>query len=39
MRVKIGSIVIRCYEYQRMVAFWRAALGYVVKHTDPNAAS
>jgi catechol 2,3-dioxygenase-like lactoylglutathione lyase family enzyme len=35
-RVKIGSIVIRCYEYDRMVAFWQAALGYVVKHADPN---
>ncbi len=35
-RVRIGSIVIRCFEYERMVAFWQAALGYVVQHTDPN---
>ena len=35
-RVKIGSIVIRAHEYERMVAFWQAALGYVVKHADPN---
>jgi len=35
-RVAIGSIVIRCFEYHRMFAFWQAALGYEVKHTDPN---
>jgi catechol 2,3-dioxygenase-like lactoylglutathione lyase family enzyme len=35
-RVAIGSIVIRCYEYDRMVAFWRAVLGYEVAHADPN---
>lgn len=29
MRLKIGSVVIRCYEYDRMLAFWQAALGYV----------
>ena len=34
-RVAIGSIVIRCFELQRMVAFWQAALGYVVEHTNP----
>lgn len=34
--MKIGSIVIRCFEYERMVAFWQQALGYVVKHADPN---
>jgi catechol 2,3-dioxygenase-like lactoylglutathione lyase family enzyme len=34
--VAVGSIVIRCFEYDRMVAFWQAALGYVVEHTDPN---
>lgn len=32
--VRIGSIVIRCYEFERMVQFWRAALRYVVGHTD-----
>ncbi|HEX8835385.1 MAG TPA: VOC family protein [Candidatus Acidoferrum sp.] len=27
--MKIGSIVIRCYEFEKMLAFWRQALGYV----------
>ena len=27
-RMKIGSIVIRCYEFEKMLAFWQAALGY-----------
>jgi catechol 2,3-dioxygenase-like lactoylglutathione lyase family enzyme len=27
--MKIGSIVIRCYEFDRMLAFWQEALGYV----------
>ena len=27
--MKIGSIVIRCYEFEKMAAFWQAALGYV----------
>ena len=35
-RVAIGSIVIRCFEYDRMFAFWQAALRYEVEHTDPN---
>ena len=35
-RVEVGSIVIRCFEYERMFAFWHAALGYEVEHTDPN---
>jgi catechol 2,3-dioxygenase-like lactoylglutathione lyase family enzyme len=35
-RVGVGSIVIRCFEYDRMRAFWQAALGYEVGHTDPN---
>src|SRR5262245_27065370 len=35
-RVRVGSIVIRCYAWDAMVAFWQAALGYVVKHADPN---
>ncbi len=34
--VRVGSIVIRCYEYDRMAAFWQAALRYEVEHTDPN---
>jgi catechol 2,3-dioxygenase-like lactoylglutathione lyase family enzyme len=32
--VRIGSIVIRCYEFERMVQFWSAALHYVVGHAD-----
>jgi len=27
--MKIGSIVIHCHEFDRMVAFWQSALGYV----------
>ena len=34
--VTIGSIVIRCYAFERMWAFWQAALRYDVVHTDPN---
>jgi catechol 2,3-dioxygenase-like lactoylglutathione lyase family enzyme len=34
--VTIGSIVIRCFEFDRMRAFWQAALLYEVEHTDPN---
>lgn len=32
----IGSVVIRCYEFERMWAFWQATLRYEVEHTDPN---
>jgi catechol 2,3-dioxygenase-like lactoylglutathione lyase family enzyme len=27
--VKIGSIVVRCYEFDKMLAFWQRALDYV----------
>lgn len=27
--VEIGSIVVRCYEFDRMMAFWQEALHYV----------
>lgn len=27
--MKIGSIVIRCYEFEKMLAFWQQALHYV----------
>jgi len=30
--LKIGSIVIRCYEFERMLAFWKDALHYVPKY-------
>ncbi len=29
MKLKIGSIVIRCYEFDKMLAFWQEALHYV----------
>jgi catechol 2,3-dioxygenase-like lactoylglutathione lyase family enzyme len=32
--VRIGSIVVRCYEFERMWQFRQGALGYVVGHTD-----
>lgn len=35
-RVRIGSIVVRCHEYDRMLAFWQAALHYEIEHTDPD---
>ena len=31
--MRIGSIVIRCYEFEKMLAFWQAALNYVPR--DP----
>ena len=34
--VQIGSIVIRCYEFERMWQFWQAALHYIVGHTDED---
>jgi hypothetical protein len=27
--MKIGSIVIRCYEFHKMVTFWQEALHYI----------
>lgn len=30
--LRIGSIVIRCFEFDRMLAFWQAALHYVPKY-------
>jgi catechol 2,3-dioxygenase-like lactoylglutathione lyase family enzyme len=35
-RVVIGSIVLRCFAFERMRAFWQAALGYREVHCDPN---
>ncbi|HVH89159.1 MAG TPA: VOC family protein [Terriglobales bacterium] len=32
--MKIGSIVIRCYEFDKMLKFWQAALRYVPR--DPT---
>ena len=31
--VKIGSIVVRCFEFDKMLAFWKQALHYV--HSEP----
>src|SRR5215831_3337207 len=31
--MKIGSIVVRCYEFDKMLAFWQEALHYVPR--DP----
>ena len=27
--MKIGSIVIQCHDFDRMLAFWQSALGYI----------
>lgn len=32
--VQIGSIVIRCYEFECMLQFWQSALSYGIGHTD-----
>jgi hypothetical protein len=32
--VQVGSIVIRCYEFDRMLQFWQPALHYMIGHTD-----
>lgn len=32
MSIKIGSIVIRCFEFDRMLEFWQAALHYVPRY-------
>ncbi len=34
--VKIGSIVIRCYHFDRMMTFWRDALQYVPREPAKN---
>ena len=34
--MKIGSIVIRCYEFDRMLAFWQEALHYVPRDPVDN---
>ena len=32
--VRIGSIVMRCCEFDRMLQFWQAALNYEIHHRD-----
>lgn len=34
--MKIGSIVIRCYEFDRMVEFWQLALHYVPREAPTD---
>src|SRR5262249_4104205 len=34
--IKIGSIVVRCYEFDKMFRFWREALHYVPRETPTN---
>lgn len=34
--MKIGSIVIRCYNFERMLEFWQAALHYVPREPPHN---
>jgi catechol 2,3-dioxygenase-like lactoylglutathione lyase family enzyme len=34
--MKIGSIVVRCYEFDRMLAFWQEALHYVPREPVDN---
>jgi catechol 2,3-dioxygenase-like lactoylglutathione lyase family enzyme len=45
MNIKIGSIVIRCYEFDKMLGFWKRALHYTPREpaqdgwvvlADPN---
>jgi catechol 2,3-dioxygenase-like lactoylglutathione lyase family enzyme len=35
-RMKIGSIVVRCYEFDKMLAFWQEALGYVPREPEED---
>jgi hypothetical protein len=34
--MRIGSIVIRCYEFEKMMAFWQEALQYVPREPASN---
>ena len=34
--MKIGSIVIRCYEFDKMLTFWQQALHYVPREPPTN---
>src|SRR5918911_3484140 len=35
-KMKIGSIVVRCYEFDRMLAFWQEALGYEPREPEED---
>ena len=34
--MKIGSIVVRCYDFDRMLDFWQAALGYEPREPEED---
>jgi catechol 2,3-dioxygenase-like lactoylglutathione lyase family enzyme len=34
--MKIGSIVVRCYEFDKMLAFWQEALHYIPREPAKN---
>ena len=34
--LKIGSLVVRCYEFDKMFQFWQQALGYVPREAPTN---
>jgi hypothetical protein len=34
--MKIGSIVVRCYEFNEMLEFWQEALHYVPREAAKN---
>ena len=36
MKLRLGSIVIACYEFNKMLAFWREALHYVPREPATN---
>jgi hypothetical protein len=36
IKIKIGSIVIRCYEFEKMLVFWQQALHYVPREPAKN---
>jgi Glyoxalase-like domain len=36
LMVPLGSIVVRCYEFDRMLVFWQQALGYQPREPDED---
>jgi catechol 2,3-dioxygenase-like lactoylglutathione lyase family enzyme len=34
--LNVGSIVVRCYEFDRMLAFWQEALGYEPREPESD---
>lgn len=34
--MKFGSIVVRCYEFDEMLAFWQVALGYEPREPEED---